>query len=449
MIRIKPIIARASVASLALVASVSAAQPASRPQPTAPDNPSIIREGSGPRREALNARELKPFDGSAWSKITSWADGAGPSGSDVSGQVVLICTWKYYHPVSKRAMELARRLADQHAGELVVVAVHDAQNWEEAQKAAGAATKKEARFFVGLDGSSEFRKAVDSDGDPDFYVIDRAGQLRFADIATESVDSAVTMLVGETAEKAASRLAEIDAEREHARREAARSSGARESIDMSSIPAIPPGFTPPTADAFAAIKWPPTKFQAYSATPSSSGQTPPTPVIQLPEGEGWIGTRPELQGRVWVIYFWALDNHESYSVMQQMDQLQKSRGRDVAVVGILTRIRRQNTNTWEEKPEDPVQLIRKVTDFTRGKALQHATFVEPTGQLLQQTRGSENSEGIPVPYVVVCSSDGSVRFSGWAKHPSFESSLDNTLNMDPGVRARRNADAAFLRSKGK
>ncbi|MBL8964987.1 MAG: hypothetical protein JNK70_13085, partial [Phycisphaerae bacterium] len=329
-----PIITRTFLAGFAVSASAFAAQPSARTGTVTPDNPNIIREGSGPRRDAVTARELKPFDSSAWSKITSWSDGAGPTGSDLSGQVVLICTWKYYHPVSRRAMELSRRLADQHAGELVVVAVHDPQNWEEAQKVAGTASNKQARFFVGLDGSSEFRRSLDSDADPDFYVIDRAGQLRFADIATESVEVAVTMLVGETAEKAAARSGEIDAEQERARLEAARTSGARGSVDMSSIPAIPPGFTPPSADVFATIKWPPTKFQSYTTSPASSNQPPATPVIQLPEGEGWIGARPEFQGRVWVIYFWSLDNHESYSVMQQMDQLQKSRGRDVAVVGV-------------------------------------------------------------------------------------------------------------------
>ncbi len=435
-----------SLCGLALLASPAAAQPAKK-QPVSPE---VIREGSGARRDSLTAKELEPFDATAWSKVTKWA-GAAPAAADMSGQVVLICTWKYYHPVSKRAMELARKLSEQYAGKgLVVVAVHDSQNWDEAQKAAGPApANKDAKFFVGYDEKGDFRKAIESDGDPDFYLIDRAGQLRYADIGTESVEPTVGKLLAETAEFASGIKAAFAKSAEQLAREAAKSTDARGAMDMSSIPAIPPGFTAPGADVFQAIHWPATIYQTFGENSSSSSDKEKVaPVIQLPDGEGWIGGKPELQGRVWVVYFWSLDWYESYQIMQQMDQLQKARGRDVAVVGVLTQLKK-DTSSSEQKPEDPAKLLKKVADFTRGKSLQHSTLVEPTGQLVEATRGGETSNVIPVPYAVVCSSDGTVRFAGWAKHPSFDSTLENTLAMDPGVRARRAADAAYLKSKSK
>lgn len=438
-----------TLAGLCAVPTALGTQPAKKQ----PVNPAITREGSGPRRDALTARELEPYDATIWSKVTSWVEDKAPTPADLSGQVVLVCTWKYYHPASKRGMEGARKLAEQFAGKgLVVVAIHDSQNWDEAQKAAAlrATANKDVKFFVGYDQKGDFRKAVDSDGDPDFYIIDRAGQLRYADIATESVEPALTALVAETPEKAAAIKSDLAKEKEKRDREAARSSDARNAVDMTSIPSIPPGFTAPTAESFAAIRWPATIFQTLEEnSSSSSGEPKPAPVIQLPEGEGWIGGRPELQGRVWVVYFWSLDWYESYQVMQKMDQLQQARGRDVAVVGVLTRMKKTTDSSGEEKPEDPAKLLKKVQDFTRGKSLQHSTFVEPTGQLIDATRPEGNSDVLPVPYAIVCSSDGTVRFSGWAAHPSFESTLDNTLNLDPGVRARRAADVAYLKSKGK
>jgi hypothetical protein len=143
-------------------------------RPAGPVNPEVVREGSGDRRAALNAKELSAFDATAWSKVTKWAGDKAPAAADTDGKVVLICTCKHYHPVSKRAMESALRLAERHADKgLVVIAVHDGQDWDGAQKAATASANapKNTAFFVGFDEKGEFRKAIGSDGDPDFYFI--------------------------------------------------------------------------------------------------------------------------------------------------------------------------------------------------------------------------------------------------------------------------------------
>src|SRR4030095_5940001 len=58
-------------------------------------------------------------------------------------------------------------------------------------------------FAYGVDAQNEFRKALLSTQDPDFYIVDRAGNLRYADVETASVEGAVNFLVDETADTAA------------------------------------------------------------------------------------------------------------------------------------------------------------------------------------------------------------------------------------------------------
>ena len=117
--------------------------------------------------------------------------------------------------------------------------------------------------------------------------------------------------------------------------------------------------------------------------------------------------------------------------------------------GVATVFPKNNSSGEEPKAEDPERVLRRVADFARGKALQHATYLEPSGQLLTATRGDMGSDGLPIPYAVVCSSDGSIRFAGWAKHPAFKTTIERVLIKDPGVKARRAADEAYIKSKTK
>jgi hypothetical protein len=48
-----------------------------------------------------------------------------------------------------------------------------------------------------FDGSREVMKAFGADSFPDYYVIDRKGVLRFADLANSELDRAIETLIAE------------------------------------------------------------------------------------------------------------------------------------------------------------------------------------------------------------------------------------------------------------
>jgi hypothetical protein len=253
------------------------------------------------------------------------------------------------------------------------------------------------------------------------------------------------MLLAESSDIASGVKGRLADEAEKRRREEAKTTSVRAETDMLRLPALPPGFAAPTPDQYVSAKLPWYVVSADQSVPDLKDKTPPA--ITLPDA-GWIGQKPELQGRVWVLYFWSFDEHRSYAAMPRMDQLQKARGRDVAVVGVLTFFTDPN-NSGQTKQPDLNDLQRRVSEFTRSKSLQHSTLIEASGQLLTTTRGTDSYGGFPLPYAVICSSDGTVRYSGPTTHPWFESTLENTLRLDPGVKARRKADDEYLKSKGK
>ncbi len=91
------------------------------------------------------------------------------------------------------------RLLDQHADDgLVVIGVHDKEGWDEvapfAESAAGL------RSCATRTAPCETLKV---DQDPDIYVIDRVGNMRYADITTETATEAVETLLGEDQTSAA------------------------------------------------------------------------------------------------------------------------------------------------------------------------------------------------------------------------------------------------------
>lgn len=421
------------VASMAVVLAAAAglAAPA-----LAQVNPEIAREGTGARRDALNKMELAPFPAEIWGKLSEWSP-APITSAETSGQVVVICTYASWYEPSMKAINGARRLAEKYAKDgVIVIAVHHEKGWDPSKK---PTAPQGAKFFVAHDAKNEFRAALSSDQDPDAYIIDRAGQLRFADITNESVEPAVTMLIAETAESAAGVKAKLADAKEEALKQAAKAQGIRQQIDLSSIPPVPPGYVDPTPEAYAAVSWPKRELK------EGQQEEKAPPAIQLPDA-GWLGEKPATKGRAVVLYFWNFSNRASYSQMTQLDQLQHSRGRDVAVIGVFTPLGERNSNETQEIEKDPVKLQKQLTDFARTRTLDHAILVEPSGALLNAT-GGESAER-QFPFAAILSSDGTVRFVGPMSKPSFRSTLDNLMTIDPGIKARRAADDAYLKAQG-
>jgi len=401
----------------------------------------VVREGEGLRRMTLNTMELKPFPGEAWAGLTDWTNGRAVSAGDIDGKVVLILTWADWYPASKRAVAVASRLADTHAKEgLVVVAAHDPQGWAEAQKPAAG---KDSAFLLAHDAKGEFRKALQVDQDPDFYVIDRAGQLRFADIATESVEGAIRQLLGETADTASGLSGKLAADAKAADEQRRRTDSIRQSVSLTDLPEVP--FPEPGPEVYAALKWPaPPKDPNAQQDPN---QVPPLVKLSIPEA-GFKPSRPELKGRAVLLYFWHPSLHETFlKVMPRMDLLQRQKGRDLAVIGVLTPM---TDSSGQVLPgdNDPAKIQQRIDDLSGGGRLGHSLLLDLQGTLLAASRRND-TQAQALPFVAIMSSDGVMRWSGSMREPAFQAALDKVLTIDPAVNARRQAEEQYLREKSK
>ena len=402
----------------------------------------VLRKGEGSLRQELNRTELKPFDTSLWSRLSEWKNGSS-SDAIAAGKPVLVLCWTDYVPTSKRAFALAKRLAEKYGPEgLIVVAAHSKNDWEQAQK---PQSPKGGTLLIALDAKEELRQGLHSAADPDFFVIDRAGQMRFAIIATESVETAVEKVVKETREEAGGINAKLQAAAMAQDASQRRTEANRSNVDLTNLPEVP--FEMPGADAFAAKwRWPakPKQDGGYSSTGDQQDVK-----LTIPD-TGYLNTsKPETKGRVVLLYYWSLDVRQSFASIDQMELLQRQHGRDLAVIGVLTPALRDANQNFGDQPEtDPKKLEARVRSFFASRNLNHAILIDPSGALLTQGVPNRNvSSDKPLfPIISVLSSDGTLRTWGVMDEPSVRAGLDKVLENDPGVAARRKAEEAYIRS---
>lgn len=409
-----------------------------------------VREGSGSRREALNNMELKPFPASAWDALSDWTGGEGLNTAQTDGKVVVILTWAAWSPHSKGAVRLAQRLVERNGDDLIVVGVHDARRWDAAAMKAGEG------LLLAHDSEGAFRKAMLVDQDPDFYLIDRSGNMRFADIETASVTAAVAQLLAETRSDAA------DYPDKMARQTAAiaalerRSSAVRSDLDLSDMPDM--AFTSPPQAAYERAKWP-SRWVTFETDGIGirndsrfNDQADDIRTFVPPEqSSNMFGRTPRsYDGRVTVLYFWSPSVVGSYErIHPLMDALQRENWRDVNVIGVMSRIPPSNDNRFNRASSDEDEKSRKrfeeLIQYAKTKRTYEHTIVADAdnailGSLLgeDRSRGRGNA-GANVRYAVVAvfSSDKVMRFVGLPTESHFRTALEQTLRVDPGVAARR------------
>lgn len=419
----------------------------------------VAREGTGDRRARLNKMELQPFPADVWETLSQWQNGAAPTPEETDGKVVLICTWASWYPTSVKALPLAQRLSAQFADQgLLVVGVHDPKQWD---AAAAAAATSGVTFRFAHDADGKFREKLLIDQDPDFYVIDRAGQLRYADIETGSVERAVAALVAETKEESGALPSNLAADASRRAEEAARSHGIRQNVDLAKIPDLP--FPPPQPDAYARAKWPQrwTKWEqdVLGIQPPQPGQESVPVTLSLPpvtDKTVWFGPDPKVAGRAGVIYFYSpLPRHSaSHSTIQPiMDRLQRAKGRDLTIVGVLTKYPSQSSGfgqNAEQEERDRLEFARLASRARLGRTYEHSQVIDADGALLTSIYGQYNQGNRTPPYFLtaIVSSDQTVRWMGDATDSRFDAALEQVLREDPAVKARRAVEEAWIKSRG-
>jgi len=437
---------------LAPIAAVALCAPA-----LAQPSDGVLREGSGPRREKLNSMESKPLPPEVWSAITDYRNGEPLNAENTRGKVVMFVTWASWFPSSTRVLaeveEMHKRF--ERSG-LVVVGVHNKRGWGD--RATETASREGVTFRHGVDAGA-FAEILHVDNDPDFYLVDRAGQLRFADIPTGEVSKALAILLSEGADDASTRNERLAAERAAAQRQARFSTGINEDLDLLRVPLDLP-FTRPSPTAYTGAAWPEIYIESQFG---GERERMPTWQAAVPAA-GWVGDRPHTDGRVTVLYLWHPYIYDSY--FRTMPMIDRSitivHGRDVAVAGLLTaftdELRGQNTSGTGGIPpaldrliNDPMYLDGIVRGIVREQSPRHPLIVDPSGaqyDALVAGRSNEYGTGrqeeLTLPWGFIISSDGFVRYYG-AINDDFRAVLRTVIEVDPGVAARREAEQAFIR----
>ena len=400
-------------AALCLLAAAGAA--------TALSHDDVAREGTGQRRSALDAMELKPFPAGAWGGLTAWTNGEALSADNTAGKVVVVVTWKSWYKPSHEALRTAQQVQSKFAQDgVIVVAVHDKEGYDNAAK---VMSDKGATVLSAHDATNSFREAISVDQDPDFYVIDRAGNLRYADIPTNVVEGAVAALAKETAEQAANLPKDLADKAAAADAASRRSKPVADDLRPGQVLDVP--FTAPPAEAYTRVHWP--EQNNETGGQSFQGKSLPTPLGT----EKWITDKPAMSGRVVVLDFWATWCGPCIKAMPGLDALQRSQRQDLVIVGM-------SGQSWGRPTED----VARVKTFlaSHKSAYAHANDPESTVCKALGIQG--------IPHVVVLSTDGVIRWQGNPHDPKFRKAVEQVIKVDPGVKARRDAEAQLQKSKG-
>lgn len=415
--------------TIALLSALAFAAPTALAQP--------VRDGSGEQRVALNKMELKPFPHDVWSKLSDWQNGELAEGL-MKDKVVLVLAYNDFSPAPKKAMALAKKLAAAHGTQgLLVVAAHAERGWADAEKP----KIEDGSLRLAHDAKGEFRKALLAQSDPDWYLIDRAGQMRFAGVSTESVEGAVKQLLAEDAAKAGGTQAAIDAAaaaRDAAERKARAS---RENVDLTKFPELP--FTRPDETAYAAANWP--KLPRDESKQQELVYLEPKDV-SLPD-IGWFPSRPNMAGKVVVLYFWHPDAPNSVITGDRVDILARQNQRDVLYVGVVTDMDGVNMGGQNIKlrkdQRDVEKLSMRMAEYVKNRQFDQYFLVDNGRSLMDSV--FSNLDGVTP--LAVLSSDGKTRWWGDKPAVSFDAAVTRVLQVDPGVQARRKTEDDWLKTQ--
>lgn len=384
-------------------------------EPLPVNQPEVRREGTGERREALTKMELTAFKPEVLGSLTDWTNGSAPTAESLKGKALLIVTWSSWLPTSQQAMTRVAALADKYGKDgLVVIAAHDPRKWD---GATAFATEKGIKVLMARDADGKLRQALKSDGDPDLYLVDRAGNLRFADFETDVIERALETVMGETAEAAAAVPGKV-ADAAKAARDAA---GKTTALDTTQPPRKPKVlFAPPSAEQYDMALWPKKNSDEAISSQATDVQGQKLPV-DFSQGE-WLGDKPDFLGRVVIVYYWGTWCPPCMRVKPTLEDMQHKMKDDLTIVAV-------SGYGSDEKNKLQVQ------QYLRHHESPFVHMFDTDGKL------AKGPMVRAFPTVFVLSTDGTVRWEGNPLQPDFRQVVEQIIKVDPGVMARRLAEA--------
>lgn len=355
--------------------------------------PNIDREGSASHQSALREVEAKPFDMALFGGLDRWTLDQPLTAEMIKDQVVLVGLVSVDDVQSMKTLSSFARYQRQHEAKgLVILAVHPDAGWDALNE---KVQDGRVKVQVARDASGEFAKAIVSDDYPDLYLIDRAGQLRYADIETRSLLPAMTQLLRETPEQAL----------ENAVREAAASavSSKDEPAESDEGEEMKPMASP---EAYAKAQWPQLNLGTIKGK-NIQGQTLPVPL----GNEQWITEQVSLDGKVLVLDFWATWCGPCIRASPMLDQMQSQNPDTLAVLAIGGQ-------------SDPESDVRK---YVEEHEVSYSHLYDKNQSIYR------NLQITAIPHTLIISTDGVVRWQGNPLSSEFKPALEQVLRVDPMI----------------
>ena len=156
-------------------------------------------EGNGARRGKMAKFDQCPA-APEMTSVTGWTNtepamGGASTLAQLKGKVVVLDFWATWCGPCIAAIPKTNALMSKYADQgLVVIGVCRSDGSE---KMLDTVRSKGIAYPVCIDSKNEVNAAYGVDGYPDYYLIDRAGRLRGADVASVSLEDAIKLLLAE------------------------------------------------------------------------------------------------------------------------------------------------------------------------------------------------------------------------------------------------------------
>ena len=392
------------------------------------------RLGGPDRLVEIRALETRAMDFKKLAALESWS-GDPISAESLEGRVLILLAWDQREARSVRLLPTLSRLNRTLGDKAVCLAVHSKDGWDDGKERIDAGR---VPIATAHDADGSFFEMLQTDEHPNLFLVDKAGQIRFADLDPRDLTRAVRALSRETPEQAQAdlpRRIELSAQARRltiptdmpnpdtAAPQTEPSVPGRPVRSNPSVPVEPPADIQPAAprppaSAYSAAEWPAQNTNGINATNIQGKRLP----VAL-GNETWLTPKPQraLNEHVIVLDFWATWCGPCIQASPMLDRLQTQYKGDLLVMGI------SGQAAGSQKPEDERAIRSYIAD--------HPVSYSHLNDTTMRVHRSLRITGIP--HVLVMSTDGIVRWQGHPLDANFRRAVDSVVRADPLLAARR------------
>jgi len=382
----------------------------------------------------LRALETHALDFEKLADLESWS-GDPITAESLKGRVLILLAWDQHEARSVRLLPTLSRLNRTLKDKAVCLAVHSKDGWDDAKERIAAGR---VPIATAHDTDGSFFEMLRVDEHPNLFIVDKAGQIRIADLDPRDLTRAVNALSRETPEQARAdlpRRIELFAQASRltvpsdmpnpdaAPQQTTPSTPGRPVRSVPSNPVEPqdeiqPAAPRPPASAYSAAAWPEINRQGINATNIQGKRLP----VAL-GNENWLTERPEraLNEHVMILDFWATWCGPCIRASPTLDRLQIQYKGDLLVMGI------SGQSAGSRYPEDE----RAIRSFIAGHPVSYSHLHDAQQRVYRSLRITG------IPHVLVISTDGIIRWQGNPLDANFQRAVDSVVRADPLLAARR------------